>query len=560
MCGIIGLCGNCGSFEEQTRALKRGLDGVRARGPYGTDVHVEQGLALGHAHLPIVKPGKNPQPLREGQDVITANHEVYNWRELNEKHGLEATNDTELLLRLVKKRGVEGLREADANFGFFGKINGEYIAARDKHGLFPLCYAEEGGRVGFASERQALTNAGFSYRSLRVVPPGAYAKVREGKVELKLWADVPSFEELGERKPMDPADFREIVEQATRARLPEAEGTSPLVVALGGKDSSTLSYLVSRELGNRFLGCITVVHDGNPEGGDLPGARTVLGKYRRETGIEIPHHVEVLTTRYANENIDRLLDLLGPSYFNLVCALPEDLFARKARDLGAKVVMTAGGPDEALVGYPWVYEFSERERNTDSLITQIGENEYVRNTWVLGRHGVENRAPYERVLDACRRIPESQKYRQGPDGKPQTKLLLKQAIRGLIPDEVVDIEKLPVRTTTGGGKVFESVMRADTEYQSVKAQWEKEVKSTDWAPLVYGGSNGGFIGEGALYTMWRWSKRNPELYSLGATHFYGDQYNEFKPHERKDVNARSRMIFANDWMAYGKADIKGRKI
>ncbi len=558
MCGIVGLCGNCGSREEQLSDLQKGLKGVEARGPYGTDTYVEEDLALGHAHLPIVRPGKNPQPLREGQNVITANHEVYNWRELSEKYGLEAANDTELLLRLVKKKGVEGLREADANFGFFGRINGEYVAARDKHGLFPLCYAEENGRVGFASESQALTNAGFSYRSLRIVPPGAYAKVRDGKAELKLWADVPSFEELGERKEVSPEEFREIVEQATSARIPEGDGKSPLVVALGGKDSSTLSYLVAKELRDRFLGCITVVHDGNPEGGDLPGARSVLEKYRRESGIHIPHHVEVLTTEYGEENIDRLLDVLGPSYPNLACALPEDLFARKARDLGAKVVMTAGGPDEALVGYPWVYMFPNRERNTDSLITQIGENEYVRNTWVLGRHGVENRAPFERILDACRKIPEYQKYRELPDGSFDTKLLLKQAIRGLIPDEVVDVKKLPVRETTGGGKVVEAIIRSDREYQEVKEKWEREVSATDWKPLTYSGSKGGFMGEGALYTLWRWSRRNPELYNLGATHFYGSAHQE--PHDVKDVDARSRMIFANDWMAYGKIDQSRRKI
>ena len=86
------------------------------------------------------------------------------------------------------------------------------------------------------------------------------------------------------------------------------------------------------------------------------------------------------------------------------------------------------------------------------------------------------------------------------------------------------------------------------------------MKSTDWAPLVYGGSNGGFIGEGALYTMWRWSRRNPELYSLGASHFYGDQLANSRPHERTDVDARSRMIFANDWTAYGTIDQSRRKI
>ena len=568
MCGIFGVCGKA-KKDEQIRMLEAGLKGVEARGPFGTDIHVEDGLALGHAHLPLVAVGnqaksrENRQPLVRGSNVITYNGEIYDWKEQNKRLGIQPTaGDTETMLRGLEREGIDFLGKIDANYGFLASINNEYLAARDRHGLFPLYYAEERGKIGFASKFQALRATGFSPENLRIVPPGCYVKVKGGKAELSSWSKPEEFIPIEEREPIDPREFREVIEEAAKSRLPDTnpDGRTPMTLALGGKDSATLSYLVSRELGNSFLGCVTVVPENDREGGDLPGARATLAKYSRETGITIPHFVLPLTREYAESRIDELLDLLGPSYPNLACALPEDLFARHSRAIGAKVVMTAGGPDEGLVGYPWVFMFTDREKNTDSLITQIGENEFLRNTLVLGDHGVENRAPYERILDLSRTIPEWQKYSENPDGTYNTKLLLKQAIRGLIPEEVVDAIKMPVRSATGGGTVLEKIMCSDREYQTNKGVWERDLMASDWALLMHGGSKGGFMGEGALYTMWRWASRNSELFDLGAQHFYGNQYTGEKPHPRSDVYSRSRQIFASNCIAYGIIDQSQRKI
>src|SRR3989338_1579069 len=136
MCGIIGI------FNEKEGVAKekilRGLKSIENRGRDGfglsNGLWVEFGKELGkleqgdsdknlighclHSVVDFV-----PQPIRgehgrgcekgHGNEILAANCEIYNWKELNEKYNLGADNDAHLILKLIEKKCFESVKTTD---------------------------------------------------------------------------------------------------------------------------------------------------------------------------------------------------------------------------------------------------------------------------------------------------------------------------------------------------------------------------------------------------------------------------------------------------------------
>ena len=105
MCGIAG--------GEKVEALVRHLS------HRGQSSCTEKELELGHVLHSVV--GEVEQPL-EGEGVLTANCEIYNWKELAAKYDLEPENDAELLHKLLDMKGMSVLEELDGVYAFAYKL------------------------------------------------------------------------------------------------------------------------------------------------------------------------------------------------------------------------------------------------------------------------------------------------------------------------------------------------------------------------------------------------------------------------------------------------------
>lgn len=160
MCGIAGFAGQDEDrIEKMTRALEH-------RGPDGRAVCVEQGASLGHTRLAILDPrpdGNQPMWNDSRTVAIVYNGEIFNFRELREKHRLtcKTETDTEVLLRLYEKTQMEFVSQLRGMFAFaiFDARENTWHLARDPSGIKPLFVAYPEGKLAFASEVRALMNA-----------------------------------------------------------------------------------------------------------------------------------------------------------------------------------------------------------------------------------------------------------------------------------------------------------------------------------------------------------------------------------------------------------------
>jgi len=120
-------------------------------------------FSLGHTLHSVI--GDLEQPIRD-EGLLSTNCEIYNWKELNEEYGWETENDAETLLKLLDKRGVEGLEELDGIYAFAYIQDNQIIIARDLLGVNPVWVSEKGEEFSFASEKQALEEEGLKCREL----------------------------------------------------------------------------------------------------------------------------------------------------------------------------------------------------------------------------------------------------------------------------------------------------------------------------------------------------------------------------------------------------------
>src|SRR4051794_33059290 len=167
MCGIAGFVDrSCASAEARLR-LGRLLDLIVHRGPDGAGEFVseELGLAAGMRRLSIIDLEGGTQPIwNEDETVgVVFNGEIYNYVELRREligrgHRFRTESDTEVLVHLYEEHGaglVERLRGMFA-FAIFDLRRRELLVARDHFGQKPLYFAQEDGRVAFASELKCL--------------------------------------------------------------------------------------------------------------------------------------------------------------------------------------------------------------------------------------------------------------------------------------------------------------------------------------------------------------------------------------------------------------------
>jgi len=169
MCGIAGLQWNA---DRDARAIvERMTQAIRHRGPDSCGIHVEDGIALGHARLEIIDlaGGSQPMSISEGRLWVTFNGEIFNYVELREHlqdrgHTLHSHSDTETILHLYEEYGDDCVHHmnGDFAFGLWDASRKRLLLARDRMGVRPLFYARVPDGLAFASEIKAL----FTHPSL----------------------------------------------------------------------------------------------------------------------------------------------------------------------------------------------------------------------------------------------------------------------------------------------------------------------------------------------------------------------------------------------------------
>ncbi len=375
MCGIAGIFHNDPRKPVNKVILKRMSDFQAHRGPDDDGFHVQGPVGLAHRRLSIIDLSGGHQPIysADGKLCIVFNGEIYNHEELQAElkakgYVYKTRSDTETILHAYDAYGVDCVKRLRGMFAFCifdGRKNLAFMA-RDRAGKKPLYYYQDGERLIFASEIQAILKSGFAPRrvdrtmvdfymsvgylpgprtlveNIRKLEPAHGMVWRPGgKLEIFPYWDVASVETKEIPYEEACAQLKDKLLESIRIRL---MSEVPLGVFLsGGLDSSIIVGLMSR-LVDQPIKTFSVGYENEPESNELAFAKMVSDAFKTE------HHEFYLTPDDLYNSIDLMLEHCGePLVESAGIALYK--LAKLAKPQ-ATVILSGEGADEILAGYP----------------------------------------------------------------------------------------------------------------------------------------------------------------------------------------------------------------
>lgn len=393
MCGIAGILNLDGrpAGEEERRAVAAMLAAMAHRGPDDRGVATLGPACLGAVRLAILDlspRGHMPMTTADGQAAIVYNGEVYNFRELRREFAdsgvvFRSETDTEVVLEAFRRQGTTALERMHGMFAFalFDAAEGRLELVRDRFGVKPLYFAEDRGRLLFASEIKALLpqlatrdvnraalGEWWLYRNLdalaprtlfagiQQVPAGHRLLVADGRIALAAWYDPLAHIDAARHAAFCRASEDEVVEtigrlldQSIQLRL---VSDVPVGVLLsGGLDSSLVTLLAARH--QRSLTAFHVSIAGYPRFDERPYAARVAA------AAGIPLVVLELEPQAFRAGLPEVawLEDLPITHANSVAYFE---IARVARRHGVIVLQSGEGADELFGGYAWSHRRRRR--------------------------------------------------------------------------------------------------------------------------------------------------------------------------------------------------------
>ena len=383
MCGIVGVYSRRGEGLELEPVVEM-RDCMTHRGPDDAGMWRREGrgdVVFGHRRLSIVdlSPlGRQPMENEDGTIWITFNGEIYNHTELRRDleargHRFRSRCDTEVLVHLYEEYGDEMVTHIIGMFAFaiWDERRQEIFVARDRLGIKPLYWIDEGGKFAFASEIKALLpllshrdidpTALAHYLTFVAVPPprtlfAGVHKLAPGTT-MRITRDGPQEPVLYWDPMRDRSDFTgnsEEWEAELRARLERSierrmMSDVPVGVFLsGGVDSSTNVALMSK-LVDHPINTFSIGFEGTERYNEFEWARQIASKFGTN------HHETTIGASDLWSFLPELVYHQDEPIADPVC-VPLYFVAKLAKESGVTVVHVGEGADELLAGYPTYVE------------------------------------------------------------------------------------------------------------------------------------------------------------------------------------------------------------
>jgi len=377
MCGIAGIFGG-GWTPAQLVALVRAQ---AHRGPDGSGVYcTPDGRAgLGHNRLSIIDlsaAGDQPMVSADGRYWIVFNGEIYNYRELRAElsdYPYQSQSDTEVILAAYVRWGAPCLDRFIGMFAFllWDSRTGQLFAARDRFGVKPLYYAQQGGALLLASEPPALHRAGVPaqpaaaawatylthglldhdsgtfWEGIYSLPAGHSLTWQDGQIVTRQWYDLAA--QVGAANDDRPlaqvrAEYRALLLDSVRLRF---RSDVPVGINLsGGLDSALLLGLVQAVQGATSTVRAFTFATGDPAYDELPWVRQMLAHTQHPSTVAwlTPDAVPALALAVQRRQAAPFGGLPTLAYARLF---------EEARAAGVIVLLDGQGMDEQWAGYDY---------------------------------------------------------------------------------------------------------------------------------------------------------------------------------------------------------------
>ncbi|XP_032574808.1 asparagine synthetase [glutamine-hydrolyzing] 1 [Drosophila sechellia] len=536
MCGIFAIFSRDGEpipaqilhgSKHSLRELAYRQSGKqRHRGPDSTGVYVipSEGVAMVHERLRIVGVEMGDQPFvsEDGNLILVANGEIYNYLELSaeiaKKRGsYNPKSDCHVILELYQDYGKDLLQYITGMFAFalYDRTTKEVLLARDPFGIIPMYVGEDAsGNLWVASEMKCLVD---TCSKVETFTPG---EARFGKVgDLKTcWQFQESWIKEVPTQTCDLSLLRANLESAVRSHLQCDVHLGALLS--GGVDSSLIASIatkIMRERDPNFR--LKTFSVGLKDAPDFQAARSVA-KYIDSDHKEIIFEIE--------EALDGIRDIVYHletyDVTTVRCSLPMLLLARYIKSTGIKMILSGEGADEIFGGYLYFHKAPSYDDFHEELVKRVRQlhlSDCLRANKVAMAKGVELRVPFldTGFVNHVMQIRPEDKI-PGPlnkFGEVQQKRLEKYVLRAAfadnyLPDEVLWRQKEQFSDGVGYDWI-DSIRRvatshvSDEEFSAAALRFPFNTPTTKEAFYYRCIFAEQFPGESAARTVVRWVPR-----------------------------------------------------
>ncbi|MEP7106620.1 MAG: asparagine synthase (glutamine-hydrolyzing) [Ferruginibacter sp.] len=362
MCGIAGAV----NFRLDYRQID---ESMLHRGPDEQHCFTVDNVDLYHLRLAIldISGGKQPMQLDDRYTIIF-NGEIYNHNEIRVQLNItgKTTSDTETLLLLYRRYGVDFLNYLDGMFAFaiYDREEKTIFIARDRAGKKPLYYYADKEKIVFASELNCIKsllplemNRDNFYHYLRLgsfykqhtpyknvseLPAGSFLLIDCSTLEIrkKCWWNINDFYKLSNKDGFN--ESLEKVDQFLHSGVKRRIESSDLEVGsfLSGGIDSGLTTAIASEYTNS-LKTFTVSFAGEYD--EAPLAKLVADKYQTDhTEIEIGFGT-------LKKDLESIIGNYGEPFFDS-SAIPS-YYVSEAAKKHLTVILNGDGADELFGGY-----------------------------------------------------------------------------------------------------------------------------------------------------------------------------------------------------------------
>ena len=368
MCGIAGIVRDEPGSENQLKATVTAMcEAMNHRGPDDMTVWTDGRVALGMVRLSIVgsaKRGRQPIHSETGSRLIF-NGELYDPDRVMSSLGETLQGDESdgaALLKLLERRGVDGLHDVSAMFGlaYHDKARDEVILARDAWGQKPLYVKRIDGAWAFASTIAGLHHAigsmqirteamhealifksvggmNSAFEGVQQLPAAGWLRIRRGGASDEgRWFRIPEL--TSEIRSAD--EVRETLNRSIHSRCSDRFRSA--IFLSGGLDSSIVAAIASRHDGPTPH-VLTVGYDV----GGWEDEHSLAIRLADEIGLE--HRSIILAGADIPDLMrDTAIALEDPNHDPVTVAT---LALSRAAAESTKVVLTGDGSDEFWGGY-----------------------------------------------------------------------------------------------------------------------------------------------------------------------------------------------------------------
>lgn len=248
------------------------------------------------------------------------------------------------------------------------------------------------------------------------------------------------------KKPEEKLEDETAVKQKLKESLDKSvkglsKGLEKLPIAFsGGLDSSILAYLAAK-YSRTLLFCV-----GFKDSHDIKNAGRSAKLLGQKLEIVLLDNIDLKKYKNKTQEIIETDDKLQTEL-----ALPLLVLGEKVRDLGFKYLVTGQSADTLFGGFDKYLRSKDLEGDIFTAVRNMGETNLKRDLAIGKYCGLEMLFPFldDEMVKFALKVPISYKIKDGVK-----KYILREAFRGILPDEIIDQNKKAFQYGSGVHKAL----------------------------------------------------------------------------------------------------------